>query len=152
MLVTIQAFKGWLKSSTNMKLSSHASVLRLTHEGITNFTSLSDFDKKSIQLLRQICKNGIAEIHEDTPNNIAAEAAVPIANISSISVSRLITAVNAAKYYDSIAKVMNPQNMNYANVLSIFKIEYKAYISLKSEDEPKVPKINDKDHDRRIIR
>ena len=152
MPVTTQAFKGWLKSSTNMKLSSDASVLRLTHEGITNFTSLSDFDKKSIQLLPQICKNGIAEILEDIPNNIAPEAAVPGANISSISVSRLITAVNAAKYYDSIARVMNPQNMNYANVLSTFKIEYEAYISLKGEDEPKVPKINDKDHDRRIIR
>ena len=135
-----------------MKLSSDASVLRLTHEGITNFASLSDFDKKSIQLLPQICKNSIPAIVEDIPNNITAEVAIPGANVSSISVSRLITAVNAAKYYNSISRAMNPTNMNYANVLSTFKIEYEAYVSLKDEDEPKVPKINDKDHDRRIIR
>jgi len=152
MPVTTQAFKAWLKSSTNMKLSSDASVLRLTHEGITNFASLSDFDKKSIQLLPQICKNSIPAIVEDIPNNITAEVAIPGANVSSISVSRLITAVNAAKYYNSISRAMNPTNMNYANVLSTFKIEYEAYVSLKDEDEPKVPKINDKDHDRRIIR
>ena len=112
MPVTTQAFKGWLKSSTNMKLSSDASVLRLTHEGITNFDSLSDFDKNSIQLLPQTCKNGIAAIVSDLPNNVAAEAAVPGANVSSISVSRLITAAHAAKYYNSIARVMNTQNMN----------------------------------------
>ena len=134
-----------------MKLSSDASVLRLTHEGITNFAPLTDFDKKSIQFLPQICKNGIPAIAEDVANNIAAEGAVPGANVSSISVSRLITAVNAAKYYNSIAREINPQNMNYVNVLMTFKIEYEAYNSLKDEDEPKVPKINDKDHDRRII-
>ena len=135
-----------------MKLSSDASVLRLTHEGITNFASLSDFDKKSTQLLPQIYKNRIAAIVEDLPNNIAAEAAVPGANVSSISVSRLIIAVNAAKYYNSIVRAMNSQNMNYTNVLNTFKIKYEACISIKGEDEPKVLKINDKDYDRRIIR
>jgi hypothetical protein len=45
------AFKSWLKDSTNMKLSSDASVLRLTKEGITNFESLTDFDKKSLERL-----------------------------------------------------------------------------------------------------
>ena len=135
-----------------MKLSSDGSVLRLTHEGITNYASLADFDKKSIQYLPQICRERIPEILEDAANGIAAEAAVPGANVSSISVSRLITAVNAAKYYNAIDRVMTPQSMNYANVLSIFKIEHEAYMSLKDDDEPKVPKINDKDHDRKIIR
>ena len=48
MLVTTQAFKGWLNYSNSMNLSSDASVLHLTHEGITNFVSLSYFDKQNI--------------------------------------------------------------------------------------------------------
>ena len=65
MPVTSQAFKGWLKSSTNVKLTSDASVLRVTHECITNFASLSDFDKKSIENLPSVCKNSIPTIEVD---------------------------------------------------------------------------------------
>ena len=108
MPVTTQAFKGWLKSSNNIKLSSDASVLRVTHEGITNFASLSDFDKKSIENLPSVCKNSIPAIEADPTNSITREASVAGENVSSISVSRLITAVNAAKHYRSIARVMSP--------------------------------------------
>ena len=135
-----------------MKLSSNTPVLHLTYEGITNFTSLLDFDKKSIQLLPQICKNRIAAIVKDLPNNITAKAVVSRANISLISGSRLIIAINTAKYYNSIVRAMNPQNMNQTNVLNTFKIKYEAYISIKGENKPKVLKIKDKDYDRRIIR
>ena len=38
------------------------------------------------------------------------------------------------------------------DVLSTFKIKNKAYISLKGKDKPNVLKINDKDHDKMIIR
>ena len=152
MPVTSQAFKAWLKASTNIKLSSDAAVLRVTHEGITNFASLSDFDKKSIENLPGVCKNSIPAIEADPTNSIASETSVAGANVSLISVRRLITAVNATKYYGSIARVMNPQNMAYSSVLAEFKIEYEAYLSIKDDDDAKVPKINDKDADRKIIR
>ena len=42
------SFKYWIKASTNMKLSSDATVIRITYEGITNFKYLDDFDKKRI--------------------------------------------------------------------------------------------------------
>ena len=86
------AFKAWLKDSTNMKLSSDASVLRLTKEGITNFESLTDFDKKSLERLPATISKAIDAIIVDVPNNINAEPAVPGANLSSISVRRLIVA------------------------------------------------------------
>ena len=108
MPVTSQAFKAWLKSSTNIKPSSDASVLRVTHESITNFASLSDFDKKIIENLPSICKNSISAIEADPTNSIAPEASVAGVNVSSISVSRLITAANATKHCGSIARVMNP--------------------------------------------
>ena len=65
---------------------------------------------------------------------------------------RLVIAVNAAKHYGSISRVMNPQNMAYTSVLATFNFKYEAYLSVKDEDESKVPRINDRDNDRKIIR
>ena len=126
-------------------------MLRVTHEGITNFASLSNFDKKSIEKLPSVCKNKFLVIEADPTNSIASEASVTGANVSSNSVSRPIAAVNAAKYCGPIARVMNPKNMAYSSVLATFKIEYEAYLSIKDEDDAKVPNINDKDNDRKII-
>ena len=146
------AFRSWLKSGPNMKLSSDAAVTRILYEGITTFDSLNDFDEKSIQDLPGICKETIPAITADPANGIAAENEVPGANISSISVRRLIVAANAAKYYISIGRTMTTGNMHYNNVLRNFKIEWDAYESLEDQDEPTIPKVNDKDHDRKIIR
>ncbi len=83
-----------------MRLSSDASVLHLTKEGITNFESLTDFDKKSLECLPATTKETIdAIIAGDVPNNIAAEAEVPGANLSSILVyDCLIVTMHAAEY------------------------------------------------------
>ena len=112
MPVTTQAFKGWLKSVNNMKLSLDDSVLRLTDEGVNNSVSLSDFDKKSNQDFPNIYNKRIPVIDADASNDVEAEAAISGANTSSISVSRFIVAVNASKHYSSVARVMNPHYMN----------------------------------------
>ncbi len=88
----------------------------------------------------------------DPANNITATAEVPGANVSSITVQRLLVACRAAKYYDSINRGMTTSTMHYTNILSNFKIEFEAYEALKKKDAPDVPKINDKDGDRKIIR
>ena len=152
MLVTTQAFKGRLKSSNNMNLSSDDSVLCLTHEGITNFTSLSDFDKKRIKNLPGVYKNRIPVIEADAINRIASETFVFGASVSSTLVISPFIAVNSAKYYGSISRVMNPQNIASTSVLAKIKIEYEAYLSVKDEDHSKVSKFNDRDNDRKIIR
>ena len=77
-----------------MKLSSYVLVLRLTHEGIINFSSTSDFDKKFIENFPSARKNSVPAVEPDTSNSIAAEDSVTVASISSISESRLITAAN----------------------------------------------------------
>ena len=41
--------------------------------------------------------------------------------------------------------------MVHSSVLVTFKIEHEAYLSIKVEDEAKVPKINDRDNDLKII-
>ena len=84
------------KATVNMKLSSDAAVTRILHEGITTFESLTDFDDKSIERLPTICKEDIDDIHEDLANGIQREPPVSSATISSISVRRLIVAVQAA--------------------------------------------------------
>ncbi len=146
------AFKNWLKSNTGMKLSSDAAVTRLTYEGITDYRSLTDFDKKSLQSLPSICKETIPAIAKDHNNGIEAEAEVPGANLGSICVRRLIVAMNAAKYYTSINRAMNATNMHYTNVLSHFQLEWDDFDSLQDQDDPTVPSINDKDNDRKVIK
>ena len=95
------------KATVNMKLSSDAAVTRILHEGITTFESLTDFDDKSIKRLPTICKEDIDNIHEDLANGIQREPPVSGATISSISVRRLIVAVQAAKYYDMVCRTTN---------------------------------------------
>ena len=99
MINTTAAFRTWLKGNSNMKLSSDISVLRLTHEGITSLDLLTDFNDKVIKLLPKVYKDNIDAIVADIPNGIAAENAVNGANISSISVQRLIATADAARYY-----------------------------------------------------
>ena len=152
MVNTSATFRTWLKGNPNMKLSSDASVLRLTHEGITTLDSLTDFDDKAIKLLPKVCKDGIDAIVADAPNGIAAEPAVNGANISSISVQRLIVAADAAHYYQAIGRTPTTTNMHYTNVLKDFKLEWEAFQAVKKEDFPKVPRINDRDGDRKVIR
>ena len=124
MVTTSATFRSWIKSSTNMKLSSDASVLRVTHEGITSYETLVDFDKAAIKNLPRVCKGYIDAISADIANNFQAEAAVPGVNVSSISFQRLIVSANAAQYYDSIDSTMDASSMHYGNVLSTFKIEW----------------------------
>ena len=71
-----------------MKLSSDAAVVRITHEGITDFRSFLDFDKESIEALPRACSRSIDAIAEDIPNLIVAETAAVGANISSIALRR----------------------------------------------------------------
>ena len=59
MVTTSATFRSLLKSSTNMKLSSDASVLRVTHESITSYDTLVDFDKSAIKNLPRVCKGSI---------------------------------------------------------------------------------------------
>ena len=146
------AFKTWLKANTGMKLVTDSAVNRIIKEGITNFESLVDFDKKSIQNLPTICKEAVPAIAEDVAAGQAAEAAVPGANISTISTRRLIVAVQAAIYYTSIGRTMTTAGMHYTNVLTNFKLEWDDYESLKTQDDPTVPMVNDKDHDRKVIK
>ena len=84
--------------------------------------SLSDFDNNSIDDLPSFCKNVIPAIEEDATNSIEAKDSVSEASISSTSASRLIAAVNAAKNFGSISRVVSPQNMGYESVLAAFKI------------------------------
>ena len=110
------------------------------------------FDTKSIQGLPAICIKTIPAIAADNANNIAAEPEVSGANISSISVRRLIVAVEASKYYDSIDRTMDFDNVHNNNVLSSFKIDWYAYVNPKSQDSPEVPLVNEKDNDRKVIK
>ena len=57
--------KKWLKGSNIIKLNSDAAVTRVTYEVITNFDSLTYFDKASSKYLPRTCKYTIPAISED---------------------------------------------------------------------------------------
>ena len=42
--------------------------------------------------------------------------------------------------------------MHYTNVLRELKLEWETFDAMKKEDDPKVPKINDRNGDRKVIR
>ena len=150
--VVNNTFKNWLKANVNIKLASDAAVLRITHEGVTDFPSLVDFDRDSIESLGKVCNRKIDKITEDIPNGIPAENEVAGANISSISIRRLVVAMNASKYYKAIGRTATIDNMHYSNVLKAFKEDHEAYVLLKKQDEPKYPAVNDKDKEKKIIK
>ena len=133
------AFRSWLKGSNIIKLSFNSTVTSITYEGITNFDSLTDFDKTSIEYIPRTCKEKIIAIVEDLPAGITAGAEVAGANVGSIFVRRLIVATNIAQHYDSINRTTNTTNMHYTNVLSDFKVEEEAYTDLKNKPEPEAP-------------
>ena len=149
---TTNSFKAWLKQSTNMKLSSDAAVTRILYEGVTDFPSLLDFDRESIEALSKACSKTIPAITADIPNHVAAEVEIPGANISSISIGRLIVAMNATKYYSAVQRATTVANMHYGNVLTGFKMDFDAYILLRKQEDPEVPLVNDKDKDKKIIK
>ena len=84
-------------------------------------------------------------------NKVEAEPAVNVSNISKISVRRIIVAVNSANFYNALWDLMTPHSMHYGNFLSDFKVEWDSYEDLRTQDDPKVPKVNDKEQDRKII-
>ena len=133
-----------------MKLSPDAAVTRITYEGITNYDSLVDFDKKSIESLSSTYKDKIPETTEDIANGVTAEVEISGENVSLVSVCRLDVASNIAKYFTSIGKAMTSTNMHYIKVIFNFRIEREAYLKLKAEDNPKPPTINN--NDKKVIK
>ena len=128
-----------------MKLSSNASVLRITYEGITNFQSFMDFDRDSIISLSKVYRKDIDIIIADVPNVIVSENVVPGRNISMIPICRLVVATNDVKYYTAIGWTPNFENMHYVNVHREFKTYYDAYVRLKRQISPQVSLVSDKD-------
>ena len=71
--------------------------------------------------------------------------------MSSMSVSSLVVAVNAATHCGSIPRFTNSNNMNHLIVLATFKVEHEVFISMKDEDDSKVSTFNDRHNDREIV-
>lgn len=55
-------------------------------------------------------------------------------------------------YYKAIGRCISSDNMHYNNVLVNFTIDWDAYKSQMSQDEPDVPLIIDKGSDRKVIK
>ena len=107
-----------------MKLNSKLAVSRVLSEGITDFDSLSDFDKESLKALAKNCTQDILKVTADQGAGIEAEPAIKGTCISTVSSIRLLTACNAVKYYKLVSRTPNLENMSYTNVLSKFQVDW----------------------------
>jgi hypothetical protein len=146
-------FRLYLKSASNMKLNTNASVTRILYEGITSFISLGDFDADSIKTMARNCRETIPAIAADVDAGILVdEPEVAGTVISTQSMVRLTVACNATKYYLSINRVPTVANLHYQNILVSFKIEFEAYEKLQKEDSPDIPAIKDSDNERKVIK
>ena len=119
---TNASFRTWLNSNNTINLSFNVAVICMTYEGITNFASLTNFDKKSIESIPTTCRENTLAIKNDPESDITAEPSITGANRSSIAICQFIVAVKADKYYTLIGRTMNTTNMHYSNVLSSFNI------------------------------
>jgi hypothetical protein len=110
------AFRLYLKSATNMKLNTDASVTRILYEGITSFASLGDFDADSIKTMARNCRETIPAVTADVAVGIAEnEPEVPGTTISTQSLVRLTVACNATKYYMSVGRTPTNATLHYNN-------------------------------------
>ena len=134
-----------------MKLNTKLAVNRVLYEGITDFESLADFDKEILKALSKNCTQDIPKINADPDAGVEAEPAVKGVNISTITGVRLLTALNAVKYYKLVGTTPDPVNMSYKNVSSKFQVGYDHFEKLKKKDAPTVPMVKDADADKKII-
>ena len=105
-IVTNNQYRLWLKITVNMKLSSNASVLSITYEGLTNFQYFIDFNHDSIKSLLKACIKDIDSIVSDVPNWIFSKNAVLEKSISKISTRQLVVTTNTVKYYITIGRTL----------------------------------------------
>ena len=96
-----------------INLSSNTAVVHITYEGITNFVSLTNFEKKNIESITTTETEKILSITYDPAAGINAKPSIPGAKTSLILISQLIVAVQYSKYYTSIYRMMNATNMRY---------------------------------------
>ena len=130
-VVTTDDFKMFLRSVDFMKLNTKVAVSRVLAEGITDFTSLADFDKDSLKSLTKNCQSEIPKVTADPAAGIEAEAAVKGTCISTVNTIRLLTACNAVKYYKLVCRTPSLSSMSYTNVLSKFQVDFEHYEKLR---------------------
>lgn len=146
------SWNNWLKQGTNIGLATDEAIERIRYEGLTDYDSLVDYDRKSILALQTACQQTIPAIPGATAADPPVRPQIPGVHVPMRSLLRLITAVHAAKYYRSIDRPLNGQGLHYNNVLATYEIERLAYESMKDEgSDMKVPLVQDKDGDRKII-
>ena len=71
-IVTNKQYCSFLKIAANIKLSSDASVPRITYEGLTNFQSFMDFYRYSIESLSKDCSKNVDRTIADVHNGVVA--------------------------------------------------------------------------------
>ena len=108
-------------------------------EGIATVNDLEEFMDDDIKAVQENLRKPAGTVPD--PNNPGQRMAAPSFVLGAKSIKRLKVAAAAVRYYQTIGRETNAQNMHFMDVLKDFGEQWEAINQKKDDDEPEVPKI-----------
>lgn len=111
----------------------------LMAEGIATVGDLEEFLDEDIKAVQDNLRKPAGTVPD--PNDINRRIPTPSYVLGAKSAKRLKIAAAAVRYYITIGRQPNPDNMHYMDVLKDFGEQWEAILQKEKDDEPDVPKI-----------
>ena len=111
----------------------------LMAEGISTVEDLEEFNDEDIKAVQENLRKLAGTVPD--PNNRNQRVAAPSYVLGAKSVKRLKIAAAAVRYYQTIGRDIDANNMHFTNVLKNFGEQWEAIKQKEKDDEPEVPKI-----------
>ena len=120
----------------------HETMVQIQREGIQAVADLADFERQELQQLAGNLRKPGGGIPDPNPNATpGATIPMPAFAYGAKSQKRLTVACDLVRFYESVGRDLTAANIQWNQVMSNFKIQWKALKDRKDEDDPDVPKI-----------
>ena len=120
----------------------HETMVQIQREGIQTVADLADFEKQELQQLADNLRKPGGRIPDPNPNAApGATIPMPAFTYGAKSQKRLTVACDLVRFYQTVGRDLTAANIQWNQVMSNFKIQWKALKDRKDEDDPDVPKI-----------
>ena len=120
----------------------HETMVQIQQEGIQTVADLADFEKQELQQLADNLRKPGGRIPDPNPNPApGATIPTPAFTYGAKSQKRLTVACDLVRFYQTVGRDLTAANIQWNQVMSNFKIQWKALKDRKDEDDPDVPKI-----------
>ena len=114
----------------------------MQQEGIQSVADLADFEKQSLQQLADNLRKPGGRVPDPDPNApLGGTIPMPAFTYGAKFQKRLTVACDLVRFYQTVGRDLTAENIQWNQVMSNFKIQWKALKDRKDEDDPDVPKI-----------